>query len=127
MNALPVRVGLRDYISLTIPSYRHSGQLGAETLLECSAALVGGGQFAVDRLNAPRLNWRYGKSGRCNGRSSGQAQPRVSELHTVQCRAGVEWRVAGCVIHVVALDTVVHDSEAPAENGFAQSVDVIGK
>ena len=49
-------------------------------------------------------------------------EPRVGERNIVDRGAGIEWGVRGPVIHIVALNAVVHDAKAATDNGFAWPV-----
>src|SRR5579864_757058 len=98
--------------------------LGAQGALHSDAVLVAGGQFIV-------VNIQAGDIGRIDGpsrsRTRGKGQAGIGHLDAVQVNLQAKRNVGAGVVHVVALDALVHDAEAAADDGLAGAREVIGK
>ena len=51
----------------------------------------------------------------------------IGKRHVIEVNAGGEGNVRSSIVHVVALDALVHDAESATDDGLAVSTDVIGK
>src|SRR5579859_5015829 len=103
--------------------HREDG-LRAESMLNAQAVLAAGRQLVVGAINAGKarsVDWP-------NGLSAGFGRnTRIRQLCVVQSDAQAKGNVRAGVVHVVALNALVHEAKTAANDGLAVSGEVIGK
>ena len=88
------------------------------------AVLIAHRQFVVVAGHASdaRHNDRHSKCA-----AGGKAGVRIGQGHIVEIDCGTERHIGASVIHVVALNALIHHAEATTDNSFAGTAEVISK
>src|SRR5438874_716075 len=120
-------VGVRVVVLLTaLVANVHYGQHcpGSELVLNAGAVLVGDGQLVMIHGQAGDV----GNGDRSNGLCTVlHERLRVIQRHVAEANVGAERDVRTSVIHVVALDALVHRAEPAAHNRLAGAGQVVGE
>src|SRR5277367_750828 len=104
-------------------SYRQH-RLGSESALHAEAPLVADRWLVIANIHACDPSWVNRKSHR---RTRRESDTRVSHRYEGGIDLEAERNIRTGVVHVVALNALVHDAESAADNRLAASREVPGK
>src|SRR5262249_24819997 len=99
--------------------------LGVQRALDAQAPLIAGRLLVFGKVQTGDVRRIDGQR---TGRAGSEREARIVELHragSIQLEA--EGNVRTSVVHVAALNALVHDAETAAEHGLAVAEEVIGE
>src|SRR5258708_7913544 len=93
-------------------------------MLDADAVLVAGRKFVIVYGQA-RYVCGINRSARF--RSGSERDARVCQCDTLEADVQAEGNIGAGIVHVVALDALIHDAKAAADNGLAAASKVIAE
>ena len=99
----------------------------SQCLLDASAELVTYRQFVIVGVDAGDSCRQNRQGCRGDGAAVLKVESRIGEGNVIQRRVHVARRVDGAVVHIVALNALVHGAKSTADYGFALAGQVIGE
>src|SRR5271170_2051028 len=103
---------------------RRQHRLRVQSVLHADAVLVAYGKFVIVYVQAGDARRVNGKN---DGGSRGESYTRVVHFHARVIDLEAKGNVRTGVVHVVALNALVHDAESAAYNSLARPCEVISK
>src|ERR1700721_871688 len=97
-----------------------------QCLLNANAVLVARRRLVI-KSDPGYADGKHRQIPRANDAARPGLEARVGEGDIVQCGAGIERSVRRPVVHVIALDAVIHHAKATSHYGFGLPCQVIGE
>jgi hypothetical protein len=99
---------------------------GSQSLLNADTVL-GARRRLVSKGNAGNADGKNRQIRRAYRAAGAKVETRIGERNVGQRGAGIKGSVRGPVVHIVALNAVVHDAKSAADDRLALAREVIGK